>query len=395
LQSAAAYLDRSFDERTRATRSGERQQQRDRGGIDRAKRPGRSAGTPAGSNYHAAVISSRARRSASLCLVIMAACRPLPAKPPVVPAEPPAPDVARNVEQRDVSLANGWILVKLFIPREPPGPKPAIVSPVDDEQVLLGRGIVLVRFHTNWELLRGLKAPAPVANVAAAEASAGPATQAAPAAAPPRSENKVGSWLLAAPRPGIVGKAYFALISQDALHTLPQVMDYLVTVPEIDAGRIAIAGSSTSGFVALEALVRDRRFAAAVVRVACGDYHDFLKASSLGLNNDPRWLTNGELELDPDYEAMLRQIEPIRSPERFPPRPLLMLNGGQDTAIPLRCALRTIDALRAAYMRRRASDRFRSVVYDEQGHNLGTEAVSESLAWWDRWLLGNVVASAE
>jgi len=299
------------------------------------------------------------------------------------------------VEQRDVSLANGWILVKLLIPREPPGPKPAIVSPIDDEQALLERGIVLVRFHTNWELLRGLKAPAEPANVAAGNAAGGPPAQAAPAAAQPPTENKVGSWLLAAPRPGIVGKAYFALISQDALHTLPQVMDYLVTVPEIDPARIAIAGSSTSGFVALQALVKDRRFAAAVVRVACGDYHEFLKASSLALNNDPRWLTNGELVLDPDYEAMLREIEPIRSPDRFPPRPLLMLNGGQDTAIPIRCALRTIDALRGAYMRRRVSDRFRSVVYDDQGHNLGTEAASESLAWWDRWLLSSVVASAE
>jgi len=363
------------------------------------------------------------------CLVFLAACaaRPRAQVPPSL-VEPPqvvSRPASGATEEREVSLAKGWITVKLVIPRQPGGPKPAIVSPIDDEQALLERGIVLVRFHTNWELLRGVKP-------AAGEAEAGTALQAGepsreatsppPAAAvPPRAavaqsgdaqapssaepgtgpggattsdggnadtrDTRVGAWLLAAPRPGIVGKGYFGLISQDALHSLPQVLDYLETVPEIDADRIAIAGSSTSGFVALEAVAHDRRFAAAVVRVACGDYHEFLRTSSLALNNDPRWLPNGKLVLDRDYEAMLRDIEPIRFSDRFPPRPLLMLNGRDDTAIPFACAERTAQALAGAYIRDRVPDRFRFVAYEGQGHNLGAAAVDETLAWWDRWLV--------
>ncbi|HYC21741.1 MAG TPA: prolyl oligopeptidase family serine peptidase [Candidatus Bathyarchaeia archaeon] len=337
-----------------------------------------------------AVASSRSLRAAILALLVAAGCAPRRPPPIVVPLAPPAEQAPDNAEQRAVSLAKGWITVNLVIPRSPAGPKPAIVSPIDDDQTLLDRGIVLVRFHTNWELLRAFAQP-PAHDTPTAASAPGAAAEAAgkPEAAnpPQQQQNQVGTWLLAAPRPGIVGKAYFALISEDALHTLPQVMDYLETVPEIDPQRIAIAGSSTSGFVALEALAQDARFSAAVVRVACGDYHTFLRASSLALNNEARWLPDGRLELDPDYEARLQEIEPIRSADRFPPRPLLMINGAQDTAIPLDCTLHTADALRTAYARRRMPDRFRLIVYPDQGHNLGPEAATESLAWWDRWLL--------
>jgi dienelactone hydrolase len=343
-----------------------------------------------------AVTSSGSLRAALLALVMVAACAPPRQPPVVVPLAPPAADLRENVEQRAVSIAKGWITVNLVIPREPAGPKPAIVSPTDDEQALLDRGIVLVRFHTNWELLRGFAQPAASDASTAAEgaAQAAQAEKAAEGKAPPAPQNQVGAWLLAAPRPGIVGKAYFALISEDALHSLPQVMDYLQTVPEIDATRIAIAGSSTSGFVALEALARDARFAAAVVRVACGDYHAFLRSSSLALNNEARWLPDGRLELDPDYEAVLQEIEPIRAANRFPPRPLLMLNGAQDKAIPLDCAQHTADALRAAYARQRVPERFRFVVHPDQGHDLGPEAADESLAWWDHWLLARPLVAA-
>jgi len=338
-------------------------------------------------------VRKSARRVALYGLLVLAACTRVPGRAPPRLLAPPAPadDSLGDVEQRAVSLAKGWITVKLFIPRDPPGPKPAIVGPIDDRGTLLERGIVLVRFHTNWGLLAGLaraRENETPAEQPGSERQAGPPPE---NEKPATEQNTVGTWLLAAPRPGIVGKAYFGLISQDALHTLPQVMDYLESVPEIDPGRIAIAGSSTGGFVALEALAGEPRFAAAVVRVACGDYHEFLRASSLALGGDPRWLDDGKLRLDADYEEMLRDIEPIRKADRFPPRPLLMLNGATDSAIPLDCVRPTTDALAAAYARRRMSDRFRSIIYDGQGHNLGPRAAADSLAWWDRWLLGRAM----
>lgn len=277
------------------------------------------------------------------------------------PAPTPTPSA---VETREINLADGWITVRMSIPARPPGPKPAVISPFDDDAALLERGIVPVRFHTNWERLRGLT-PQPE----------------------PAPEAKVGAWLLAAPRPGIVGKAYFGLITEDAFHTLPKVLDHLETVPEIDPARIAIGGSSTGGFVALQALIADPRLCAAVVRVACGDYHAFLKASSLALNNDPRWLPGGTLVLDDDYEATLREIEPIRHAGRFPPRPLLLINGADDPAIPAACARRTARVLARAYDAAGVPERFRFELYADRGHDVGARAEIDALAWWDRWLL--------
>lgn len=197
----------------------------------------------------------------------------------------------------------------------------------------------------------------------------------------------VGSWLLAAPRPGIVGRGYFALITEDAAGSIPQVVDFLSTVPQIDPTRIAIAGSSTSGFVALQALAAEPRLAMGVVRVACGDYFLFLRKSRLALDDDPRWLPGGRLELDPDYEVKLRDIQPIGHADRFPPRPLLLLAGENDPGIPVDCVRRTAESLAGAYARAGVPERFRLVVFPDQGHNLGVASEREALDWWERWLL--------
>ncbi|UCE85628.1 MAG: prolyl oligopeptidase family serine peptidase [Deltaproteobacteria bacterium] len=248
------------------------------------------------------------------------------------------------------------------------------MSPILEPATLLELGIARVRYTAHWEMLRGLEPPD-------AADGGGEGEGAAVADAP------VGSWLLAAPRPGIVGRAYFAFIGVNARQHVPIVLDYLETVPEIDATRIAVAGSSTAGFTALEALVAEPRLAAGVVRSACGDYHEFLKNSSLALAGDARWLVDGEMVLDADYEAELRDREPIRRADRLPPRPVLMLNGEQDPAIPAACARRTAAVLERAYAARRLSGRFRFVLYPERGHDVGEPAREEIRRWWERWLL--------
>jgi dipeptidyl aminopeptidase/acylaminoacyl peptidase len=200
-------------------------------------------------------------------------------------------------------------------------------------------------------------------------------------------ESRVGAWLLAAPRPGIVGRDYFALIRANAGSNVPRVVEQVASLPEVDPERIAIAGSSTEGFVALEALLHEPRLAAGVARVSCGDYHRFLRSSSLALDDDPRWLPEGRLELDADYEAELSEREPLHHADRYPPRPLLMLNGARDPAIPLACARSTAEALEHAYAEAGVPERFRWVVFEEAAHDLHEAAASEILGWWERWLL--------
>jgi hypothetical protein len=275
--------------------------------------------------------------------------------------------------RREFTLRNGFVRGYVRIPSMPSGPKPAILQPLLDEERLLERGFAVVRFHTNWAAFRALAAAIPPQ---------------VPSKRPPSPDTAVGKLLLASPRPGVIGRSYFTLIAIDAASSIPTVLDHLEALPEIDPRRIGIAGSSTTGFVALEALLHDTRLSAAVVRVACGDYHAFLKSSSLALAGEKRWLPQGELVLDADYDAKLSAREPIRFPGAYPPRAVLMLNGALDPIVPADCAVHTAQALEKSYAGAGVAERFRFVLYGDRGHDLGPVAAGEILRWWERWLGG-------
>jgi prolyl oligopeptidase family protein len=279
-------------------------------------------------------------------------------RPPTATAPP---NRLAGVDTIEATLDGGWITVRIDLPRQPDGPKPVVITPVLDKRAILERGIGVVEYRTHWELLAGLGAKAtPTSDVAATPT---------PFASPTPAPTTIGGWLLAAPRPGIVGQYYFNLITSNA-QNIPKLVDYLRSVPQIDPSRIAIAGSSTSGFLALEAMIAEPRLAAAVVLSACGDYFAFLRSSSLGFADNPEWVGSGELPLDPDYAAYLRSIEPIASVDRFPPRPLLYLVGAKDRAIPVACSERTARDLQRAYARAGAADRFTYSLFEEGTHAL-------------------------
>jgi len=325
-----------------------------------------------------------------ICLVILlatfAACKSAvqPASAPLPPPLPSGPPVnGPQAETTTAVLANGWISVSLARPPVGRGPFPVVISPIVPDEKLLERGFAVARFHTNWESLAPLAKPGPAA-------STKPATPPGETA----GSTTVGKWLLTAPRPGIVGRAYFDIITMDAEKSLPSVVDWLRTQPDVDPDRIALTGSSTSGFVALQAMAVEPRIAVGVVRVACGDYMTFLASSSLALNDDPRWLPDGRLVLDPDYAVEIATREPIRRADRFPPRPLLLMAGVRDKAIPIACVENTATRFESAYEAAGAADRFRYVAYAEGGHDLSEDANAEILPWLERWLASEVTASA-
>ena len=292
-------------------------------------------------------------------MLVLAACTPrrVPAPAPLVAPTPAS-------ETRETTLANGFISVRLDIPPGGPARKPVVLSPIEvHRQEFVDAGIIMAWHRVNWEVLAPLVPPKPTEPVA-------PAEQQGPS---------VGAWLLAAPNPKTVGEAYFGLIEHEAVKVLPTVIDYLWTVPEVDTTRIAIEGSSTTGFIALEAVASDERLTAAVVGSACGDYFTFLHFSNLAMGGKP-------LDLDRTYSRRLAAEEPIARPRRLTHAALLTLNGAQDLAVPVACAQRTTRILRAAYRRAGVPDRFRAVVYPDHGHNLGPEALAEAAAWWARWL---------
>lgn len=267
--------------------------------------------------------------------------------------------VPPGAETRTQTLHGGFITLDLALPPGHAGPRPVVISPAIDRDTLLAAGFVLAEFTVHWERLKGLRPK---------EDDAAPAGR------------TVGKWLLASPSAATVGRGYFRFIDYDARTAIPLVLDHLATVPEVDPTRIGISGNSTLGFTALQAAARDERIAVAAVANACGDYRAFLAHSELGLEGKE------PLALAPDYDAWLREREPIAHPERLPPTALLLVNGDSDRAIPLECIRPTVHALRKAYEHAGVRDRFRAVVLPGEGHEVGAHAAREILDWLVRWL---------
>lgn len=269
---------------------------------------------------------------------------------------PPAAD--SQTETREVQLDDDLITVRLHIPRTSEPRKPTVISMLGDRASLLRHGLLVVTYRINWE---SHKPPVPPA----------------PPAPPP--ENTVGKWILASPSAAVLGREYLRLIATTANRLIPHILDYLETVPEVDPARIAIAGSSSNGFIALQAVARDRRLVAASVLAGCGDYHRFLQYSSLGMEGRP-------LELDPAYERWVRTQEVARHPGRVVHAAVLMVNRDRDPIIPFSCAEETARLLRRAYERAGVPERFRFTVINGDQHGLDARDGEETLAWLYRWM---------
>lgn len=254
-----------------------------------------------------------------------------------------------------MQLDGDFITVRLHIPPTAAAPTPAVVSLAGEHASLLAQGYLVATYRINWEF----RSPPP-------------------ASAPPE-ENTVGKWILASPSAAILGRRYLRMIATNAEDVIPRILDYLVGVPEIDRRRIGIVGASTNGFIALQAVARDRRLAAASVLSACGDYHLFLRDSSLGMDGAP-------LALEPSYDGWVRTVEPIRRSRRITHAAVLMVNRDGDPVIPISCADATARVLRRAYAAAGAPDRFHYRVLEGSTHGLDLRDQQETLAWLGRWL---------
>jgi pimeloyl-ACP methyl ester carboxylesterase len=133
-------------------------------------------------------------------------------------------------------------------------------------------------------------------------------------------------------------------------------------------------------------MAEDPRLVVGAIQVACGDYRRFLRFSSLALDDQERWLVNGEMVLDDDYSDEIDDIEPIGRAEDFPPRPLLLLSGAEDPSIPPACVESTANVFGAAYARAGTPDHFEWIELEGRGHNPGPEAEELVLDFFTRWL---------
>ncbi|MFN8641479.1 MAG: prolyl oligopeptidase family serine peptidase [Candidatus Binatia bacterium] len=272
-------------------------------------------------------------------------------------AEPPASAASSTTSYlvKETNLVNGAVGVRLDIPLEPAGRKPAVIALLGDTHPIVAAGFVAVTYTVRWGLLRaGQPTPSP-------------------------AEQAVGKWVLASPSADVLGERYLREIATTADTYVPALIDWLVAQPEIDPDRIAMTGSSTNGFVTLQAVAADRRLVAAVAIAACGDYHRFLQFSEMGMAGQP-------LQLAPAYAAWVRSQEVSRHPERLTHAAVLMMNRASDPLIPISCAEETARALSEAFAAAGVPQRFRFARMEGEGHGMGAPEIDATMAWLREWL---------
>ncbi len=142
-------------------------------------------------------------------------------------------------------------------------------------------------------------------------------------------------------------------------------------------GRLALAGYSYGGFLALAALARaPEKFGGAVSLSGISDLSSFVQ--SVPGRSWTRREEFGDPELD---KSVLEELSPLHQIPRFQ-RPLLIIHGDQDTRVPVQDALRFVAELKTAG----ASVEFVRLEREghgltrEQGRRAGYEAMVDFLA---------------
>jgi fermentation-respiration switch protein FrsA (DUF1100 family) len=112
--------------------------------------------------------------------------------------------------------------------------------------------------------------------------------------------------------------------------------DHLLGVDDVDGAWLA--GFSTGGALALCVAGEDERVRGAASLGARADFHDWLgdpesfleQARQVGVIRDPRFPPDVE-----EWVREMREIRPLALIGKIPPRPLLLVHGGDDDVVPI------------------------------------------------------------
>lgn len=152
-------------------------------------------------------------------------------------------------------------------------------------------------------------------------------------------------------------------------------VDYLLSRPEVDKGRIGASGMSMGSTGAWWLAALDERVKAAV-GVAC-----FMRYREL--------VSAGQLRAHAIYffiPGILKHFDTEAVLGLLAPRPFLALTGDKDPTSPPDGMRILEEKVSRIYRLYGASGKFRSVVYPGVGHTYTPEMKSEMAAWFERWL---------
>jgi dipeptidyl aminopeptidase/acylaminoacyl peptidase len=131
---------------------------------------------------------------------------------------------------------------------------------------------------------------------------------------------------------------------EDAIRDIGALLDWIALQPELDAGRVAIYGSSYGGYVVLASAVQySNRLRAGVDVVGFSNFVSFLENTE-DYRRAFRRYEYGD-ERDPEMRQYLERISPLNNVERIH-MPLLVVQGRNDPRVPASESEQIVQALR-------------------------------------------------
>lgn len=165
-----------------------------------------------------------------------------------------------------------------------------------------------------------------------------------------------------------VGRTLWGMILRDDLMAL----DYLASRPEVDARRIGVTGMSMGATRSWWLMALDERIQTGVAVACLTRYQNLIAHEALKAHGIYYFVPN--LLSHFDTEAVVALLAP---------RPVLLMNGDQDTGSPVD-GIRAIEStVSRAYALYRKTGEFQSVVYPGLGHVYTPEMWAKTLSWMD------------
>ena len=133
------------------------------------------------------------------------------------------------------------------------------------------------------------------------------------------------------------GRSYERLdngrLRENAVRDIGALLDWVAMQPDLDPGRVAVAGGSYGGYMVLASLVHySDRLACGIDRVGVSNFVTFLE-NTADWRRDLRRAEYGD-ERDPEMREFLEDISPLNHAERITSR-LMVVQGANDPRVPV------------------------------------------------------------
>ncbi|TVS08454.1 MAG: hypothetical protein EA424_28580 [Planctomycetaceae bacterium] len=132
--------------------------------------------------------------------------------------------------------------------------------------------------------------------------------------------------------------ANLVTVIRQAIADVRRARDAIAVLPEVDASRIAVQGTSLGGFVTSVAASLDRAYQTTFVMLAGGNLYDVLIGEARDAANFRRDLERAGYEGDA-IRQLLWQIEPTRVAHRLDPQRTWLYTAKDDEVVPMDSAL--------------------------------------------------------